>query len=424
MADLETRMSRVRQSTKVAQLALLVGALGVLAGCKVTQDFRQALDQFQAGEQGTAATEIGEAEGLAPEVDTNAAQAAPQEPATRDLVLAAQKLLAQMGYEPGPVDGLPGKKTRRAVRKFQRDIGTPVDGAVTSSLVLALVNANENGIIASASTSPDGEPRPVYVPGDTYVYSDSTSATVVRVENDVIIWESGDGERGASHWNFVRPGAAAPFARPRVRYEVEVAADELWPLRSGTSVSFTARRNIAQASVGSGDAPSTQAWQCSVAGSEAVTVAAGRFDTVRIACQTSTPVNGEAVERTWFYAPELRHFVRFDERFEASRPVNSVELVAVKLKGIDWPPAARAGLQRALQAALESAPKGERIEWKSSAVDTRVTITPTAAHQDTSSYCRTFVQNVEVPGEAARLYPGVACRETSGAWVIPGASQS
>ena len=168
--------------------------------------------------------------------------------------------------------------------------------------------------------------------------------------------------------------------------------------------------------------PTGQLWQCGVGGTEQVAVAAGRFDTVRITCQTSDPAAGQAVERTWFYAPELRHYVRLDQRFAASRPAESVELVAIRLEGVDWPPAARAGLNRALQAALETTPKGKRIEWKSSAVETRVTISPTAERRDASSYCRTFVQNVRGTDGEMRIYPGLACREVSGEWVIPGAA--
>ena len=415
-------MLRARQPIHVAKLALLTAALGVLAGCKATDDFRRALNEFRASEVQTVEIPSTANEDTAGLTDPETAEASQDEPVTRDLVLAAQKLLDRMGYEPGPLDGLPGKKTQTAIRLFQQDIGAPVDGAVTPSLVLALVNASESGIIASASIPPEGEPAPLYVPGDTYVYSDSTSMTVVRIEGEAVVWESGDGERAAAHWNFVRPGASSPFMRPRVRYEVEVAADDLWPLRPGTSITFAARRSVAQASISSSGTASSQDWQCGVAGTEPVTVAAGRFDTVRIACQTPTPVEGAAVERTWFYSPELRHFVRFDERFEASQPLKSVELVALRLEGIDWPPAARAGLHRALQAALESATKGERIEWKSSAVDAKVTIVPTAAHQEASSYCRTFVQSVHAPDGTSRIYPGLACRETSGEWVIPGAN--
>ncbi len=403
--------------------SLLVGGLVVLAGCQITDNFREAVDDFRA--QSAEKERLEEARFNAAEQMLEPTPALETEkttvPADRTLVLTAQKLLAQLGYEPGPLDGLPGRKTRRAVERFQTDTGVAVDGAVTSDLVLALVDAGARGHVAAVAIAPDGAPRPRYSAGDTYVYSDSTSATVVRVENDIVVWESGDGERGATHWNFIRPGAASPFGRPRLRYDVDASADELWPLRARKTVSFSAKLLVARAGLAEDASSNAQVWRCGVEGTEPVSVAAGRFEAVRIACQTSDPIAGQPVERIWFYAPELGHYVRRDERLAASQPVESVELVAIRLEGIDWPPAARAGLHRALQAALESAPRGERIDWKSSAVETRVAITPTAELQEASSYCRTFVETVREPDGRQRVYPGVACREVSGEWVIPGA---
>ncbi len=39
-----------------------------------------------------------------------------------------QAFLQQFGYDPGPVDGILGPKTRDAVISFQRDYGLPPDG--------------------------------------------------------------------------------------------------------------------------------------------------------------------------------------------------------------------------------------------------------------------------------------------------------
>ncbi|NOZ52757.1 MAG: peptidoglycan-binding protein [Gammaproteobacteria bacterium] len=48
--------------------------------------------------------------------------------ATDNTVYLAQKKLLYKGYDPGPVDGVPGEKTRRAVADFQWDIGLSVTG--------------------------------------------------------------------------------------------------------------------------------------------------------------------------------------------------------------------------------------------------------------------------------------------------------
>ena len=46
-----------------------------------------------------------------------------------------QQLLADLGYEAGPVDGIVGPLTRTAVRGFQRDVGRPADGFPTQALL-------------------------------------------------------------------------------------------------------------------------------------------------------------------------------------------------------------------------------------------------------------------------------------------------
>lgn len=56
----------------------------------------------------------------------------------REMVVNAQKLLAQRGFDPGTPDGQIGPRTREAVRAFQQANGLPVTGAISADLVKAL----------------------------------------------------------------------------------------------------------------------------------------------------------------------------------------------------------------------------------------------------------------------------------------------
>jgi hypothetical protein len=47
----------------------------------------------------------------------------------------AQELLAQLGFDPGPVDGLIGPRTRTAVESFEQAKGLPASGEVTPALI-------------------------------------------------------------------------------------------------------------------------------------------------------------------------------------------------------------------------------------------------------------------------------------------------
>jgi membrane-bound lytic murein transglycosylase B len=57
------------------------------------------------------------------------------EPLSRDQAKKIQELLAAQGYDPGPVDGVIGSQTRRAIKEFQRTARLPADGYPTPELL-------------------------------------------------------------------------------------------------------------------------------------------------------------------------------------------------------------------------------------------------------------------------------------------------
>ncbi|MDP2619146.1 MAG: peptidoglycan-binding protein [Hyphomicrobiales bacterium] len=65
-------------------------------------------------------------------------QEAPSADPGADIVRNAQKLLTDLGYEPGPVDGQWGPNTKRAIESFQRDAGLEPTGALTPALLRML----------------------------------------------------------------------------------------------------------------------------------------------------------------------------------------------------------------------------------------------------------------------------------------------
>ncbi len=56
-------------------------------------------------------------------------------------VIRAQALLRTLGYDPGPVDGVVGKRTRSAIMMFQAEQGIRIDGEVTDDLIRRLTRA-------------------------------------------------------------------------------------------------------------------------------------------------------------------------------------------------------------------------------------------------------------------------------------------
>jgi len=52
-----------------------------------------------------------------------------------DIIKEVQSGLTALGYEPGPADGIMGKKTQKAIQAFQQKAGIPVDGKVSPELL-------------------------------------------------------------------------------------------------------------------------------------------------------------------------------------------------------------------------------------------------------------------------------------------------
>ena len=62
-------------------------------------------------------------------------------PLTLDERKALQQALADQGYAPGPVDGIVGAGTRRALRAWQRDQGLPADGYASAAVLARVTGA-------------------------------------------------------------------------------------------------------------------------------------------------------------------------------------------------------------------------------------------------------------------------------------------
>ncbi len=61
-----------------------------------------------------------------------------QKPSGVSAIRQTQKLLASLGYDAGPVDGMTGPKTRSAVQAFQKDTGIIPDGNIDAALISRL----------------------------------------------------------------------------------------------------------------------------------------------------------------------------------------------------------------------------------------------------------------------------------------------
>ncbi|MEE8203305.1 MAG: peptidoglycan-binding protein [Alphaproteobacteria bacterium] len=405
---------------RAVQRISVVAAACLLSACSNITDLLDKLPRWEKGDEQSSTAAATSETGAAQARSAPEPPLAPGEKPSRKIVVSAQRMLTDLGYDPGPADGIEGPKTQRAIRKFQSDAGIPANGRVTNALMTKLAEY-ANGKPAPASDHGlDGKVMPVYESGDIFVYSDGQVESVIGVEGDRVDWMTNRGIRVTAYANFILPPVSWESTMRSETTTVDAPVDALWPLRVGKVVTFAVRTKSSHVRRRDSRGVSVQKWRCRVDGTDRITVAAGTFHTYRIACRSATPPPSLPAERVWYYAPSIRHYVRRDDTTDASKLPQRVELVAVRLKGEGWPPAARAGLGWAFQHALETQPMGESVEWQSSGVDTKVTIKPTASlRSNDSSYCRTFEQTV-LRQESRRIFPGIACRDPSGNWSIPG----
>jgi len=89
------------------------------------------------------------------------------------LVMQAQKRLAALGYNPGPIDGREGPGTRAAVEAFQTSAGLERDGQVTEELARVLAASSDKAPARAAQTGVETAAVPpaphILEPGDRVV---------------------------------------------------------------------------------------------------------------------------------------------------------------------------------------------------------------------------------------------------------------
>ncbi len=355
----------------------------------------------------------------------------PKDAVRKDDIKAIQQALSQLGYAPGPIDGIAGANTRAAIRRYQAAVGLPVDGKVSLALLESL-RANPvpaPGLGGESLPPPDvgrevakddvvidsnnEDLPPVYETGDEFAWSDGLVETVIRIGDGRVFWRASNGTSFNTDRNFIVPPSSWDKASGPGSATVSVDTKHLWPIRPGARVSFQVT------TTGPAGTESERDWMCMPQGTKKVTVPAGTFDTRVITCQRNTVGADEWRYRTWFYAPAARHYVRRVDRF-SDGSMEAVELVAIRPGGRGWPAAARAGLDWAIQDALNEQPTGARSGWSSTSVEANFVIMPTGIRETVNGKgCRTFVV-IRQSRHDDRSYPAVACQDNdTGAWLVP-----
>ncbi len=99
----------------------------------VTRNFRVILDWNRSVNYAIAVGHL--ADRLAGSPPLSAGQTADNRRLSREQMENLQKMLTSLGYDTGPADGVPGARTRGAIRAFQASVGLPADGYASVPLM-------------------------------------------------------------------------------------------------------------------------------------------------------------------------------------------------------------------------------------------------------------------------------------------------
>lgn len=346
-------------------------------------------------------------------------------PTLRQQMVEIQKLLTAKGYDPGPADGLYGGRTAAAIGRYRRDAGLS-ENMATRDLLAHLRGKPEPEAPKLSTADLKVQPveaagRPVYEPGDHYVYSDGEVHSVVRVDRDTVAWRESKGETyttlhaaGLPKLNW-RDG----LWRGQATFDRDSATP--WPPVEGPGLTFDVRSEEWTGEDSSERLVTESRWTCRRESEGPLDIMAGRFDVEVFFCERSPAPAGVWQRRYWYFAPAVGHNIMIEDRDAAGVSLGRRELVAVLPGGKDWQPAIRTGLGRAIQDALNNRPVGRSTGWQTPVFPERFVIKVTGEFKGPGGKpCRSYTVT-RIRDSVRRNYPAAACKgPKSSRWTVPG----
>lgn len=305
-----------------------------------------------------------------------------------------------------------------------------VAGFIT--LISSCAATTDRGELLSESNTrglPTAE-LPQYRVGTKYVYSNGTWETVSNVGPEGVTW--------INHRGFESTGSP-DFTYKRLKWQTKdrhgmrkynqaqfwlnEKTTTLWPLQPGNKTRYD---EYSRVFTSSGIDQSYDAyWSCEVEGTERISVVAGDFDTWKITCKrypNSFRSTSRVREyRTWYYAPAINHWVLEVRDYNGYRENRRKELAAV-LPDVSTFMAQEedvVSIKKQFQNTLEANQKEDTATWVNSQGQLLVSITPKGLFRiGNGDVCRQYHQVFTEAG-MAHQYPGIACRNNEGRWVVP-----
>ncbi len=287
------------------------------------------------------------------------------------------------------------------------------------------------GMVRHQNDNQNNPILPQYQVGTKFVYSDGSWERVVSVNPDSVEWVNNKGYQYKGTPDFTYK----PFQQKRksqtlnrtfahTSYLFTEPTTTLWPLAEGNETRFEEfTEKVTKRSLKESD----NFWRCSVKGAEQISVVAGTFDTWKITCARYSnrwkyPSAKSREYKTWYYAPDVQHWVLQVRDFTNRRPTKTKILVAV-MPDIEKITQSNDELAQQIrghfQTTLETKKTGVKTTWINQQSGLTVQTYPKKVFKHTTGvFCRQYTQTFKKGAEVDRYF-GMACRNEDGQWKIP-----
>jgi len=290
--------------------------------------------------------------------------------------------------------------------------------------------SQENQTLSSNKLGLPSAPLPQYKAGTKFVYSNGTWETVMQAGPEQVIWVNHRGNRstGMPDFTYKRNAWETRDRQGRRSFNqadfwLQDVTETLWPLQPGNKTRYD---EVGWWSSSSGIERNYDSyWSCEVMGTERISVVAGDFDTWKITCRRYSDkfkANRKTREyRTWYYAPSVNHWVLELRDYNGYRENRRTELAAIlpDLSSFTAADDEVMFIKKQFQNALETSPKGVTDIWQNPRTRLYVSLTPQQSFKlENGHFCRQYQQKIG-DGEKSHEFPGIACRNDEGRWVVP-----
>lgn len=191
-------------------------------------------------------------------------------------------------------------------------------------------------LMVSVAAHAQGEEAspPFYEPGDTFIYSNGAVERFTGESAEGLNWQTLSGRTYVRDRNFFVPILGWQTSTTRGARHLSGTPGRVWPLSERHRANFTVAGDveIREGDEGWADAAShreVQHWRCRAGAMEHLTVPAGAFEAYPIVCDRYSASSMRVLRRqTWYYAPDVGHYVRRVDVSFSSGEESSRDLLA------------------------------------------------------------------------------------------------